>query len=41
MTAQEGLEQIILSREIPRNDGFAKLYGSKSEPPNLTLILHR
>ena len=30
ITAQQGLEEIILSKPIPRNDGFIKLYGSRS-----------
>ena len=30
LSAQEGLEQIIMSRDIPRNESFAKLYKERS-----------
>lgn len=30
ITASQGLQEIILSKPIPRNDGFIKLYGSRT-----------
>ena len=39
--AEQGLELIILSKDIPRNDGFAKLYKTRSQPHDLVLNLRR
>lgn len=41
MTAAQGLEKIILSKSIPRNDGFVQLYGSRQQPQDLVFILRR
>ena len=30
MTCEKGLEEIIMAKPIPRNDGFLKLYNSRS-----------
>ena len=41
LTAEEGLQEIILSKPIPRNDGFVKLYRSGSQQKDLVFVLHR
>lgn len=43
LSATTGLEQIIMSREIPRNESFAKLYKerNRSQPYDLFLMLCR
>ena len=41
LTATEGLQEIILSKPIPRNDSFIKLFRQKSSQEDLVLVLHR